>query len=198
VQLLEAEIRSSGRNRVQLNKHALQRTRDLLGLMRVTVFSPDDLQLVKGGPAGRRDYLDDLLVAISPRYEAARGDYERVLKQRNALLRGGLRGDDAASTLDVFDAQLASAGAELARGRLKLLERLVPAVAGAYDELAGGHTPITTSYEAEWAGHGFDMPLDVALLDAFAAHRRAELDRGLTLVGPHRDEWRLLVGGLES
>ena len=88
VQLLEAEIRAAGRNRVQLNRHPLQRTRDLLGLMRVTVFAPDDLQLVKGGPAGRRDYLDDLLVAISPRYEAARADYERVLKQRNALLRG--------------------------------------------------------------------------------------------------------------
>ncbi len=198
VQLLEAEIRASGRNRVQLNKHPLQRTRDLLGLMRVTVFAPDDLQLVKGGPAGRRDYLDDLLVAISPRYEAARSDYERVLKQRNALLRGGLRGDDAESTLEIFDLQLAAAGAELARGRLKLLERLVPAVAEAYDELAGGRTPISTAYEAEWATTGLDGPLDQALLDAFAAHRKAEVDRGLTLVGPHRDEWRLLIGGLES
>ena len=152
--------------------------------MRVTVFAPDDLQLVKGGPAGRRDYLDDLLVAISPRYEAARSDYERVLKQRNALLRGGLRGDDAASTLEIFDLQLAAAGAELARGRLKLLERLVPAVAEAYDELAGGRTPISTSYEAEWASTGLDGPLDQALLDAFAAHHKAEVDRGLTLVGP--------------
>jgi DNA replication and repair protein RecF len=198
VQLLEAEIRAAGRNRVQLNRHPLQRARDLLGLMRVTVFAPDDLQLVKGGPAGRRDYLDDLLVAISPRYEAARSDYERVLKQRNALLRAGLRGDDATSTLEVFDLQLAAAGAELARGRLKLLERLVPAVAEAYAELAGARTPITTSYEAEWASGGLDGALDQALLDAFASHRRAEVDRGLTLVGPHRDEWRLLVGGLES
>jgi DNA replication and repair protein RecF len=198
VQLLEAEIRAAGRNRVQLNRHPLQRARDLLGLMRVTVFAPDDLQLVKGGPAGRRDYLDDLLVAISPRYEAARSDYERVLKQRNALLRAGLRGDDATSTLEVFDLQLAAAGAELARGRLKLLERLVPAVAEAYAELAGAHTPITTAYEAEWASGGLGGALDQALLDAFASHRRAEVDRGLTLVGPHRDEWRLLVGGLES
>ncbi len=154
VQLLEAEIRASGRNRVQLNRHPLQRTRDLLGLMRVTVFAPDDLQLVKGGPAGRRDYLDDLLVAISPRYEAARADYERVLKQRNALLRGGLHGEDAAGTLDVFDAQLAGAGAELARGRVRMLERLVPAIADAYAELAGTRTPITTAYEAEWVTGG--------------------------------------------
>jgi DNA replication and repair protein RecF len=198
VQLLEAEIRASGRNRVQLNRNAVQRSRDLLGLMRVTVFAPDDLQLVKGGPSGRRDYLDDLLVVLSPRYEAARADYERVLKQRNALLRGGLRGEDAVGTLDIFDLQLAAAGAELARGRVKLLERLVPAVADAYAELAGARTPITTAYEAEWAGPGVDRDLQQALLDAFASHRKAEVDRGVTLVGPHRDEWRLLVGGMES
>lgn len=198
VQLLEAEIRASGRNRVQLNRHPLQRTRDLLGLMRATVFAPDDLQLVKGGPAGRRDYLDDLLVAISPRYEAARADYERVLKQRNALLRSGLRGEDAPGTLDIFDAQLAGAGAELARGRVRMLERLVPAIADAYAELAGTRTPITTAYEAEWATGGLHGDLDDALLGAFSARRRAEVERGVTLVGPHRDEWRLLVGGLES
>lgn len=202
VQLLEAEIKGSGRNRVQLNRNPVQRSRELLGLMRVTVFAPDDLQLVKGGPAGRRDYLDDLLAALSPRYEAARTDYERVLKQRNALLRGGLRGEDAVGTLDVFDLQLAGAGAELARGRVKLLERLVPAVVDAYAELAGQRTPITTAYEAAWAPSGLDAGseggLDQALLDAFAAHRRAEVDRGVTLVGPHRDEWRLLVGGMES
>jgi len=199
VQLLEAEIRASGRNRVQLNRNAVQRTRDLVELMRVTVFSPDDLQLVKGGPAGRRDYLDDLLAALSPRYDAARVDYERVLKQRNALLRGGLRGDDAIGTLDVFDLQLAAAGAELARGRVKLLERLVPAVTDAYAERAGERTPITTAYEAEWAAEGLDAAdLGQALLDAFASHRRAEVDRGVTLVGPHRDEWHLFVGGMES
>jgi DNA replication and repair protein RecF len=200
VQLLEAEIRATGRNRVQLNRNAVQRTRDLVELMRVTVFSPDDLQLVKGGPSERRDYLDDLLAALSPRYEAARIDYERVLKQRNALLRGGLRGDDAVGTLDVFDLQLAAAGAELARGRVKLLERLVPAVADAYAELAGERTPITTAYEAEWATlHQLDdADLGQALLDAFGTHRRAEIDRGITLVGPHRDEWHLYVGGMES
>jgi DNA replication and repair protein RecF len=197
-QLLEAEIRAAGRNRVLLNRNPVQRTRDLLGLMRVTVFAPDDLQLVKGGPAGRRDYLDDLLVVLSPRYEAARADYERVLKQRNALLRGGLRGDDAVGTLDVFDLQLAAAGAELARGRVRLLERLVPAVAAAYAELAGDRAPITTAYEAEWTTGDLTGDLDRALLDAFASHRRAEVDRGVTLVGPHRDEWRLLIAGMES
>jgi DNA replication and repair protein RecF len=200
VQLLEAEIRAAGRNRVQLNRHPVQRTRDLLELMRVTVFSPDDLQLVKGGPAGRREYLDDLLVAVSPRYEAARADYERVLRQRNALLRGGVRGEEAVATLDVFDAQLAAAGAELTRGRVRLLERLVPAVALAYSELAGVHTPITAHYEADWADAPIDPAahLDDVLLAALQDRRTAELQRGITLAGPHRDEWRLRVGGMES
>ena len=203
-QLLEAEIKAQGRNRVQLNRHPLQRARDLLELMRITVFAPDDLQLVKGGPAGRRDYLDDLLVAISPRYDAARGDYERVLKQRNALLKGGARGDDGLSTLDVFDLQLAAAGAELVRGRRKLLARLVPEVSRAYEQLAGTAPAgtsdlVTAAYEAEWipAGTG-DTDLGEVLLGALTDRRRNELDRGVTLVGPHRDEWHLMIGGLES
>src|SRR5262249_16757591 len=137
------------------------------------------------------------LAALSPRYEVARLDYERVLKQRNALLRGGMRGEDAVATLDVFDAQLASAGAELARGRLKLLERLGPAVADAHSELAGERTTIPTSYEAEWLFDA-DSDLETALHDAFTSHRKMEVDRATTLVGPHRDEWRLLVGGMES
>jgi len=198
-QLLEAEIKAQGRNRVQLNRHPLQRVRDLLGLMRITVFAPDDLQLVKGGPSGRRDYLDDLLVGISPRYDAARSDYERVLKQRNALLKGGARGDDGPSTLDVFDLQLAAAGAELVRGRRKLLTRLAPEVSRAYEQLAGGGTPVTAAYEAEWIPVGTDDDdLGEVLLGALADRRRHELDRGVTLVGPHRDEWHLLIGGLES
>ena len=187
-QLLEAEIKAQGRNRVQLNRHPVQRVRDLLDLMRITVFAPDDLQLVKGGPAGRRDYLDDLLVAISPRYDAARGDYERVLKQRNALLKGGARGDDGLSTLDVFDLQLAGAGAELVRGRRRLLGRLVPAVSRAYEQLAGPGTPVTAAYEAEWIPAGTDDDdLGEVLLGALTDRRRNELDRGVTLVGPHRD-----------
>ena len=201
VQLLEAEIRASGRNRVQLNRHSLKRARDRVELMRVTVFSPDDLQLVKGGPAARREYLDDLLVVLSPRYEAARTDYERVLRQRNALLRGGMRDGDAETTLAVFDEQLARAGAELARGRVRLLERLVPVIADAYEELAGVGTPIATTYEAEWAAERVldpDDDLEAILLSALRSRHRAERDRGVTLSGPHRDELRLLVGGLVS
>jgi DNA replication and repair protein RecF len=198
-QLLEAEIRAQGRNRVRLNTHPLSCRRDLLELLRVTVFAPDDLQLVKGGPAGRRDYLDDLLEMVSPRYEAARADYERVLRQRNALLKSGARGDDGPSTLDVFDAQLAAAGAELVRGRRKLLLRLLPAVAHAYEQLAGEATPVTAVYEAEWIPEGTDDDhLGEVLLGVLTQRRRNEIDRGVTLAGPHRDEWHLSIGGLES
>jgi DNA replication and repair protein RecF len=200
-QLLEAELRAHGRNRVRLNRHPLARARDLLGLMRVTVFAPDDLQLVKGGPAERRGYLDDLLVAITPRYEAARADYERVLRQRNALLRHGVSGPDGPSTLEVFDAQLVKAGGELVRGRLGLVARLVDPVADAYRALAGGTGNISAVYEAEWAEGA--VPSDAESVEellrvALDARRRQERDRGVTLVGPHRDEWRLTIDELDA
>jgi DNA replication and repair protein RecF len=203
-QLFEAEIRATGRNRVLCNRQPVARTRDLHGLLRVTVFAPDDLTLVKGGPAERREYLDELLSMLAARYDAARTDFERVLKQRNALLRGGVRDDDARATLDVFDEQLVRSGAELVRGRLRLIERLAPAVARAYDDLAHDARPIGTTYESEYA----DAPLTAAdaepgvvedrLRTAIEQRRRAELDRGITLVGPHRDELRLTIDALDA
>jgi DNA replication and repair protein RecF len=200
-QLMEAEIRAMGRNRVRLNRHPLARARDLLGLLRVTVFAPDDLQLVKGGPAERRRYLDDLLVAVAPRYDAVRADYERVLKQRNALLRQGVRGPDGESTLVVFDAQLVRSGAELVRGRLRLTTRLLPALRASYHRLAGESDDVEVAYEAEWA-EGSVTPsseeTEELLRAALEARRGAELDRGVTLVGPHRDEWRILLAGLDA
>ena len=110
---IEAEIRATGRNRILVNGQALPRRRDLVEGLRATVFSPDDLELVKGGPALRRGFLDDLLSASAPRYESLRSDYERVLRQRNALLKGGVRDEEARTTLEVFDAQLARAGADV-------------------------------------------------------------------------------------
>jgi DNA replication and repair protein RecF len=200
-QLLEAEIRAAGRNRVRLNRHPLTRARDLLGLVRVTVFSPDDLQLVKGGPAERRAYLDELLVAIAPRYDAVRSDFERVLKQRNTLLRQGVRAPDGESTLSVFDDQLVSAGSELVRGRLRLAARLLPSVRDAYQRLAGADMDVEATYEAEWAEGSVPPAADDVeelLRGALAARRRAELERGVTLVGPHRDEWRLRLAALDA
>jgi DNA replication and repair protein RecF len=198
--LVEVEIRSVGRNRVLLDRHAIQRTRDLSGALRVTVFSPDDLQLVKGGPAHRRSYLDDLLVASAPRYAAAHTDYERVVRQRSALLKSGVRDEAARTTLEVFDEQLVRAGAELVRGRLRLTARAAPRVDGAYRELAGEGERIDAHYAAEWAEGATPDPDAVApaLVAALARLRSRELERGTTLVGPHRDEWRLLVDGLDS
>ena len=201
-QLFEAEIRVAGRNRILCNRQPVTRARDLHGLLRVTVFAPDDLFLVKGGPSERRDFLDDVLAMLAARYDAARGDYERVLKQRNALLRAGVRDDEARVTLDVFDEQLVRAGAELTRGRLRLLERLVPAVAEAYSTLALDARPISALYTSESAPGpltaGDADSVETFLRDALERRRRAEIDRGLTLVGPHRDELQLMIEGLDA
>lgn len=203
-QLFEAEIRAVGRNRVHCNRQPVARARDLHGLLRVTVFSPDDLTLVKGGPAERREYLDDVLSMLAARYDAARGDFERVLKQRNALLRAGARDDEARATLDVFDEQLVHSGAELVRGRLRLIERLAPAVAAAYEDLAHDARPIGATYESEYAdeplraGDAEPGVVEAHLRAALEQRRRAELDRGITLVGPHRDELRLTIDGLDA
>jgi DNA replication and repair protein RecF len=201
-QLFEAEIRVGGRNRIMSNRQPVARARDLHGLLRVTVFSPDDLALVKGGPSERRDYLDELLTMLSPRYDAARSDFDRVLKQRNALLRSGVRDDEARSTMDVFDDQLVHAAAELLRGRLRLVERLLPAIGQGYTALAPDGGEIGAIYDTDWADAALDADDAAAIADglrtALAARRRAEIDRGVTLVGPHRDEWRLTINGLDA
>jgi DNA replication and repair protein RecF len=200
-QLFEAEVRTAGRNRLRCNKQPVARVRDLHGLLRVTVFAPDDLALVKGSPSERRNYLDDLLAMLSARYDAARTDFERVLKQRNALLRRGVHDESARTTLSVFDEQLVSAGAELVRGRLRLVERLAAAIDGCYRGLANDRRGVSARYEAEWNDGPSTTEADAvedALRGALEARRRAELDRGVTLVGPHRDELRLEIGGLEA
>jgi len=201
-QLVEAEIAVSGRNRIQVNRQRLQRTRDLLGTLRVTVFTPDDLELIKGGPGERRRYLDDLLVTMSPRYDAVRSDYERVLRHRNSLLRTGLRGADDASTLEVWNAQLVRAGAELVRGRVKLTARLQTAVALAYDNVASESAMVTATYEAEWMEGAVDVDrlddVEPALAGALERMHRREVERGVTLAGPHRDEWKLRLGPFDA
>jgi DNA replication and repair protein RecF len=202
LQLFEAELRATGRNRVQCNKRSITRARDLHGLLRIAVFAPDDLELVKGGPGTRRVYLDELLGMLAVRYEAARADFERILKQRNALLRSGVRDPSAVATLDVLDEQLVNAAGELVRGRLQLVDRLGPAVNAAYAALADDGRPVAESYEAEWApdplGIADTGAVDELLRTALEARRRAEIERGVTLVGPHRDDWKLTIEGLDA
>ncbi len=180
--LIEAEIARTGRSRVLVNKQRLARTRDLLGSVRVTVFSPDDLELVKGGPGLRRTFLDDLLVALHPKHDLVRSDWERALKQRNALLKQihGRPDEAALVTLEVWDAQLAESGDRLAALRSGLLSRLEPLVVRAYRDVAGKEEAVSLRYEAPWMEQG--------LAASLVAARRDELRRGLTLVGPHRDD----------
>jgi DNA replication and repair protein RecF len=190
--LLEAELVPSGRNRVLVNRQPLKRARDLLGVLRVTVFSPDDLELIKGGPSERRRYLDDALVASHPRYDALRSEVDKVLKQRNALLKGagGRLDDSAAFTLDVWDAKLVESGEALATARRNLLERLVPVLGDTYDAVAHGPADVRAAYVADWAPTG----LATALADA----RRDDLRRGVSTVGPHRDDVELAIGGMPA
>ena len=190
--LIEAELVASGRNRVLVNRQPLKRARDLLGVLRVTVFAPDDLNLVKGGPTERRRYLDDALVASHPRYDALRGEVDKVLKQRNALLKGaGGRLDEGASfTLDVWDAKLVESGGRLAAARQHLLDRLNPVLSQTYDAVANRPADIEATYVAEWAG--------VGLAEALAASRKADVRRGVSTVGPHRDDVELRIGGMPA
>lgn len=200
--LVEAAIRVAGRNRILVNKQVLGRRRELVDSLRVTVFSPDDLELVKGGPARRRDYLDDLLEAGAPRYSVARSDFDRVLRQRNALLRAGVRDVNDRATLEVLDDRLVVPAGELLRGRLRLAARLAPEIETAYRALAGDARGLATRYEAEWCDEPLDAErvedVDRLLRDGLGAQRRRELERGVTLVGPHRDDWRLLLRDLDA
>ncbi|MFP5378120.1 MAG: DNA replication/repair protein RecF [Acidimicrobiia bacterium] len=186
--LIEAEINPSGRSRTLVNRQPLRRAADLLGALRVSLFSPDDLELAKGAPAGRRRWLDDALGALHPRHAACRADAERVLRQRNALLRQchGRLDATAASTLDVWDARLAAAGEALAAARADLVAALEVPVAKAYDQVAGAPADVGVAYERSWEG-----PLAAAL----AAARADDVRRGVTTVGPHRDDVHLSVAG---
>ncbi len=190
--LVEAEIPASGRSRVQVNRQRLGRARDLLGVLRVSVFSPDDLVLIKGGPGERRRYLDDALVSLHPKHDSLRGDVERVLKQRNALLKqaGGRLTDDIAVTLDVWDAKLARAGEQLGLERSALVCELEPRVRHAYFVLAGAAPQIDLMYDPPWRRVGLDV--------ALAAGRTDDVRRGLSLVGPHRDDLEIRMASMPA
>jgi DNA replication and repair protein RecF len=189
--LLEAQLQPNSRNRVQVNRQPLRRARDLLGSLRATVFTPDDLEIVKGGPGERRRFLDDVLVALHPRNDALRGEVERVIRQRNALLKqsGGRLDEAAAFTLDVWDTKLAEAGSALAQARSELLGRLEPVLGATYDALARHPAHVAAVYETAWR----DGPDGLA-----GALRRARADdvrRGVCTVGPHRDDVVLSIEG---
>jgi DNA replication and repair protein RecF len=198
------EINPGRANRARVNRSPLPRARDLVGLVRTVLFSPEDLALVKGDPAERRRFLDDLMVLRAPRLAGVKADYERVLRQRNALLRGTAdrrRPDEHfESTLAVWDDQLVTLGAELVEVRARLVTALGPQLADAYAAVAkdAGRNEATVRYVPSVPG-GEELPrLEIA--EAFRAElarrRPDEVQRGITLVGPHRDELALAVGTL--
>ena len=213
--LLEVELNPGRANRARINRSPLPRPREIIGLVRTVVFAPDDLTLVKGDPSDRRKFLDDLLMLRTPRMAGVRSDYDRILKQRNSLLKtaGVARGssrDAAMSTLEIWDDNLARVGAELLGARLELVEALRPYLGKAYEAVARGASrddadldykasidldpPPVEQGEEKVAQQPSRDPLEAALLAAVAARRKDELDRGISLVGPHRDELLLTLG----
>jgi len=187
-ELVEVEIPRVGRNRILINRQRATRSSELLGVVQVTVFSPDDLELVKGGPSLRRGWIDAALAAHHPRNAALRGEVERVLKQRNALLRSvhGRLDADAEFTLDVWDSKLADAGERLRTARRAMLNEMTPILATAYDAVAQQVAMVECHYESSWSG-----PLANALLTS----RELDIRRGITTVGPHRDEIHVTIAG---
>lgn len=232
--LLEIDLLPGKANRASLNRSPLKRPRDLLGALRVVVFSPEDLTVVKGDPSARRRFLDELLTSRWPRMAGVRADYDRVLKQRSTLLKSlagrGPRGSDAGSTLGVWDEKLALLGAELVEARLATLADLVPLLQVAYADIAPTRNRAEASYQSSslpglprLQGVG-DGPLtepepqpgersggapggnehlpreEIAglLLERMKLRRGEEIARGLSLVGPHRDDVVLTLSGLPA
>jgi DNA replication and repair protein RecF len=187
---LELEITAGRANRARVNR-APAKPRDVLGILRTVLFAPEDLALVRGDPGERRRFLDDLLVARLPRYATVRADYDRVLRQRSALLKSARSGGDL-RTLDVWDGHLATHGAALLAGRLELVATIAPLAAEAFAEVAPSSEPITLSYKS--SVEPADGSLEEALLEALGRMRRQEVERGVCLVGPHRDDLELRLG----
>ncbi|WP_322613109.1 DNA replication/repair protein RecF [Dermacoccus abyssi] len=224
--VLELEIVPGRANRARVGRSAATRPRDILGTLRTVLFAPEDLALVKGYPGERRRFLDELLVARQPRWAGARSDYDKILKQRNALLRsaqpvlrkgsrgGTLTPEEAVSretTLDTlveWNTHLAAVGASLVYARLRLLRDLAPHVASSYDEVSAGRSEARLTYVsslpeavARRIADG-EVPereeLEKAFHQAFEEMRQREIDRGVTLVGPHRDDVTLTLGDLPA
>jgi DNA replication and repair protein RecF len=211
---VEIEISPGRANRARLNGAPQPRPRDVLGVLRWVLFAPEDLAIVRGDPSERRRFMDELVVARSPRMASVRADYDRVLKQRAALLKsagaarrsgGGADGGTVAATLDVWDGHLAEHGAQLLAGRLAAVHALRPHAAGAYAQVAPASSQLTLQYSSSLTATvpdivGDTVPatevLAAALLAELARMRPAELERGVNLVGPHRDDLDLGIGEL--
>lgn len=226
--LVELELNPGRANRARLGRSPMQRPREVLGTLRTVLFAPEDLALVKGDPSERRRFLDELLVARQPRWAGVRSDYDKVLRQRNALLksaapvlRRGARhrprpaeetGDDARAsalhTLDIWNDHLATVGSQLLYARLRLLRDLGPYLSKAYDEVSAGQSDARVSYKSSLREEvaasiaAGEVPeaeeLRAQTLAALEEARPREVERGVSLVGPHRDDVVLTLGELPA
>jgi DNA replication and repair protein RecF len=210
---LELEINPGKANRAKLNRSPLRQAREIVGVLRTVLFSPVDIAIVKGDPSERRRFLDDLIVARWPRLAGVRADYERILKQRNTLLkslsgrfRGGAPPADSEATLEVWDTHLARTGGELLEARLVTLADLAPHVSKAYADIAPTNNDAVAEYRASVdldATRDADQPtaranLSAALTAGMDERRAEEIQRGVSLVGPHRDDIVLSLGLLPA
>jgi DNA replication and repair protein RecF len=199
---VDLEVARGRANKARLNRSPVRSTGDVVGVLRAVLFAPEDLALVRGDPMDRRRFLDDLAALRRPGVAMLRADYEKVLRQRTALLKtaSGIRHRDPAllDTLDVWDSRLAVHGAELMAARIQLVNELAPEVEKAYQLLAPGPRSAAICYRASIgldAGTDANLAfLEAELLSALAERRTAELDRGVCLVGPHRDDLDLQLG----
>ncbi|MEO5608201.1 MAG: DNA replication/repair protein RecF [Ornithinibacter sp.] len=228
--LIELEVTPGRANRARLNRSPMTRPRDVLGTLRTVLFAPEDLALVKGDPSERRRFIDDLLVARQPRWAGVRSDYDKILKQRGALLKSaapvlrrgrrgarpaheaGLEGvaerESALHTLNVWDSQLAEVGSHLLYARLRLLRDLGPLLGKAYDEVSAGQSDARLSYRsslraatAERLAAGEVPEIDelrAEMLASLEEVRGQEVERGVSLVGPQRDDVVLTLGELPA
>ncbi|PHX60792.1 MAG: DNA replication/repair protein RecF [Actinobacteria bacterium] len=206
--MIELAINPGAANKARVNRSPVPKVRDVLGLLRTVLFAPEDLALVKGDPSERRRFLDDLLVQRTPRLASTRSDYERTLKQRNALLKSSSIARRSASTemlrtLEVWDEKLAEFGSELVAARISLLDDLINLGREKYTFISGDdETLFGMKYVSAL---GVDSPLltdreswRLVILDAIHNKRKEELDRGLTLIGPHRDDILLTLGQMPA
>jgi DNA replication and repair protein RecF len=196
--LIEIEIPRQGNRRTQVDKGRLRRTADLLGVLRVIAFLPDDLDLVKRGPAHRRDLLDEIGVQLWPAAHLDQAEYERALRQRNAFLRQGHH-DEA--TLAVWDSRLSQAGGRVLARRSRVVDTLAPLLSIAYGDIAGEVVAAEMTYTPTWAGRleqASAAEFSDRLLESLAASRRVDYERRMTTVGPHRDEPGFSIDGHDA
>lgn len=197
---VEIVIHDGKTNKVTLNGNNLTRPRDILGLVNTVVFAPEDLELVKGDPSARRKYIDDFSIQLSPRIASVRGDFEKVLKQRNALLKSAGRrslSDSAQATLDVWNEQFVEHATALTASRLTSLSRLKPFIEQHGKMISGDTEPLSVTYSSKWLTntHG---DIEQQLRDNLQQRANDEIERGISLVGPHRDDLDIQLSNIPA